>query len=91
MTFLFAFFHEAGSGGRSGTLSSALMRSGMLHDFPPGVNVDLAGDECTALLLTSKNGGSSKESSVDVAMAAAFIDTCNIVGDGQFNLPCARR
>jgi hypothetical protein len=61
----------------------------MLHDFPPGVNVDLVGDECNALLLTSSNGGSSKESSVNAAMATAFFATCNIIDNGRFNLPYA--
>ncbi len=67
------------------------MRSGMLHDSPPGVNIDLAGDEYTALLLTSNNNVSSEENSVNVAMAAAFLATWDIVDNGQFNLPCAQK
>jgi hypothetical protein len=86
---LFALFHEAGSGGRLGVSSSAFKCSVLFHDFPPGVNIDLAGDECTALLLTSNSGGFSRESSVDAATAAAFFATWDIVDDGQFNLPCA--
>jgi hypothetical protein len=61
----------------------------MLHDFPPGVNVDLTGDECAALLLTSNNGGSSRESSVDAATATAFLASWDIVDDGRVNLPYA--
>ncbi len=87
---LFALFHEAGSGGRSGISSSTFTRSGMLHyDFPLGVNVDLAGNECNALLLTSNNGGSSGECSVDVATAAVFLATWDIVDSRRFNLPFA--